>query len=61
VKTSLKFKNHTKNGGMRYESSNTKIATVSAKGVIKANKAGTCYVYVYAQNGVAKKIKVTVK
>ncbi len=57
----------TKNGkikkvlGMRYESTNTKVATVSSKGVIKGVKKGTCYVYAYAQNGLAKKIKVTVK
>ncbi len=44
-----------------FESSNTKIATVNAKGVIKAKKKGTCYIYVYAQNGVSKKVKVTVK
>ncbi len=47
--------------GMRYESTNTKVATVSSKGVIKGVKKGTCYVYAYAQNGLAKKIKVTVK
>ena len=46
---------------MRYESSNAKIAMVSSKGVIKGIKKGTCYVYAYAQNGMAKKIKVTVK
>lgn len=44
-----------------FESSNTKVATVSSKGVIKAKKKGTCYIYVYAQNGVYKKVKVTVK
>ena len=44
-----------------YESSNTKVATVSKKGVIKAKAKGTCYVYAYAQNGVSKKIKVSVK
>ncbi len=47
--------------GMRYESTNKKVATVSSKGVIKGVKKGTCYVYAYAQNGLAKKIKVTVK
>ena len=47
--------------GIKYESSNKKIATVSSKGVIKAKKKGTCYVYAYAQNGVFKKIKVSVK
>ncbi len=46
---------------MRFESSNPKIASVNAKGVIKAKKKGTCKVYSYAQNGVAKTVKVTVK
>ena len=50
-----------KHRAIQYESSNTKIATVSAKGVIKGKAKGTCYVYVYAMNGVSKKIKVTVK
>ena len=44
-----------------YESSNTGIASVSSKGVIKARKKGTCYVYAYAQNGVFAKIKVVVR
>ena len=47
--------------GMRYESTNTKVATVSSTGVIKGIKKGTCYVYAFAQNGIAKRIKVTVK
>ena len=45
----------------RYASSDSKIASVNKKGVIKAKKAGKCYVYVYARNGFAKKIQVTVK
>ena len=53
-----KIKMHVK---MRYASSNPKVATVSAKGVIKGKKKGTCTVYAYSQNGVAKNIKVTVK
>ena len=56
--TKLKVKKHR---AILYESTNKKIATVSKKGVIKGLKKGTCYVYVYAQNGVCKKIKVTVK
>ena len=44
-----------------YESSDPTIATVSGKGVIKAEKKGICYVYAYSQNGVCTKIKVTVK
>lgn len=47
--------------GIVYESSNKSIATVSAKGVIKGKKKGTCVVYVYAQNGINKKITVIVK
>lgn len=46
---------------VRYASSNTKVAAVSAKGVITAKAAGTCYVYAYGTNGVCKAIKVTVK
>ena len=44
-----------------YESSNTKIATVNSKGKIKSKKKGKCTIYVYAQNGVYKTVKVTVK
>ena len=54
----LKVKKHV---ALRYESTNKKIAAVSAKGVIKAKARGTCYVYAIAQNGVYKRIKVTVK
>ena len=45
----------------RYYSSNTKIATVSTSGKIKAKKKGTCSIYVIAQNGAYKKITVRVK
>lgn len=45
-----------------YESINTKIAKVGKKtGKIKAVGKGTTYIYAYAQDGVYKKIKVTVK
>ena len=54
----LKVKKHV---AVRYETTNKKIATVTAKGVVKARKKGTCYVYAYAQNGVFKKIKIVVK
>ena len=53
-----KLANHRR---LSYESTNKEIATVSKKGVIKGKKAGTCYIYVYAENGIFKKIKVTVK
>ena len=46
---------------LKYESTNSKVATVTKNGVIKGKKKGTCYVYVYAQNGVFAKVKVTVK
>ena len=46
---------------VRYLSSDPKIATVSAKGKIKAKAKGTCKIYVCAVNGVSKTIKVTVK
>ena len=44
-----------------YESSDSSIAAVSKKGTIKAMKKGTCYVYAYAQSGLSKQIRVTVK
>lgn len=50
-----------KRRALSYESSNPAIATVSKKGVVKGKAKGTCHVYAYAQNGVCKKIKVTVK
>ena len=46
---------------LRYESTNTSVAEVTKKGIIKTKKKGTCYVYAYGQNGVSKAIKVTVK
>ena len=45
----------------RYESTNKAIATVNKNGVVKGIKKGTAYIYVYAQNGVYKKVKVIVK
>ena len=44
-----------------YESSNKNVATVTKKGVIKGMAKGTCKIYVYAQNGICKTVKVTVK
>ena len=44
-----------------YESSAPKIATVSKKGVIKAVAKGKCRIYIYAQDGTRKIVKVTVK
>ncbi len=45
----------------RYRSTNEKVATVSKSGKIKGISAGTCEVYVYTKNGLAAKVKVTVK
>lgn len=45
----------------RYYTGNKEVATVSKKGVVKARKKGTCTIYVIANNGVAKTVKVTVK
>ena len=53
----LKVKSHRK---IAFESSNTNIAAVSKKGVVKGKKAGTCYVYAYAQDGVMAKVTVKV-
>lgn len=58
VKADKKIKQYRK---VCFESSNKKIATVSKSGKITAKKKGTCYIYAYAQNGVCKKVKVTVK
>lgn len=44
-----------------YESGDPNMATVSKKGRIKAKKKGKCTIFAYAQSGVFRKIKVTVK
>lgn len=54
----LKVKRHRK---LSYETSNPAVATVSSNGKIKAVGKGNCVVYVYAQNGIYKAVKVTVK
>lgn len=53
------FKTHI--AKFRYESSNPAVATVTKKGKVKGIKKGSCYIYVYAQNGIYKQVKVTVK
>ena len=57
--TTKNVKNHV--SAVRYKSSNSGVATVSKKGVIKGIKKGACTVYCYAPNGVYKAVKVTVK
>lgn len=46
---------------IRYVVSNETIASVSENGKVKAKKKGTCTIYVVAQSGLKKKVKVTVK
>lgn len=53
-----KVKRHRK---IKYESLNSKVASVNGKGVIKGVKKGKTTVFAYAQNGTCAKIKVTVK
>ena len=47
--------------GLRYQSSAPTVAKIVSGGKIKAVASGNCYIYAYAQNGVFKKIKVSVK
>lgn len=44
-----------------YESSNAKVASVTRKGMVKGKKKGKCTIFAYAQNGIYKKVNVTVK
>ena len=67
-KVTIKAKQKAKSGtkikkkrAIKFESSDPSIATVSKKGVVKGVKPGKCTIYVYAQNGLSKKVKVTVK
>ncbi len=45
----------------RYESSDKSVVTVNKKGKITAKKKGTAYIYVIAQNGIYKRVKISVK
>lgn len=54
-----KLQKHT--AKFRYATSDSKVAVVSKTGKITAKAAGTCKVYVYAANGCAKVVKVTVR
>ena len=46
---------------LRYESTDTSVAKVSASGKITTVGKGTCYIRVHSLNGVTAKIKVTVE
>lgn len=54
-----KLKLHAKE--ISYESTDPEVATVSSSGRVEAKSKGSCLIYAYTQNGVSKKIKVTVK
>ncbi|MBR2278258.1 MAG: Ig-like domain-containing protein [Eubacterium sp.] len=45
----------------RYQSTNKAVATVDKNGKIKAVGKGTCTIYIFANNGKLKSVKVTVK
>ena len=45
----------------RYESSDPNVATVSKQGKIKGKAKGSCYVYLYTQNGIYKRVRVVIK
>ena len=46
---------------LRYFSSDASVATVSEAGRIKARGAGSCTVYILANNGVRASVRITVK
>ena len=58
AKKKLKVRKHR---GLAFESSDTNIATVDMYGVVTGIRTGTCYVYVYAQNGVMARVSVIVE
>ena len=58
VSKKLKVRKHV---GVRYESSNPGVATVTSKGRITARGKGKCSIYVYAQNGAYKIVKTTIR
>lgn len=60
-KSSAKKKLSNKTKKVIYVSSDTNVATVTAKGKVKALEKGTCRIYVIAANGIKKAVKVTVK
>ncbi|GEM_PF-4867808 len=61
VKDAAKKTKVVKHSAIRFMSSNTKIATVSKRGVVKGIKKGKATIYAYAQNGIYRAIKITVK
>ena len=61
IKAKAVGKNVKKHVGLRYESSNPDIATVSKSGKVKAKAKGSAKITVYAQNGKYKTVSVKVK
>ena len=66
LKCSLKAEDNRKDlvshtSPFRYYTTNSKVATVNKDGVIKAKGKGVCTIYILANNGVYKKVTVTVK
>ena len=66
IKAKIKLENGKKKpllhtAEFRYYTTDAKVAKVNSDGVITAKGAGSCTIYVLANNGVYKKIKVTVK
>ena len=58
IKESKPLRHHRE---VSYESSRPKALSVSRKGVIKAKKKGKYTVFAYAQNGIYRKVQITVK
>ncbi len=58
IKESKPLRHHRE---VSFESSRPQAVSVSQKGVIKAKKKGKCTIFAYAQSGVYRKIRVTVK
>lgn len=56
-----KAKKSKKHRRVAFESSNSQVASVSSGGTVTAKRRGSCTIYVYAQNGIYKKVQVTVK
>ena len=59
--TSKKILNTEYVNEFRYESTDSSIATVDADDKITAVSKGTCYIRVFAINGVSAQVKVKVK
>ncbi|MGI6737109.1 MAG: putative Ig domain-containing protein [Anaerovoracaceae bacterium] len=60
VKTSKKLKAR-RHRGMRFESSNPKVAAVTKTGTVTARAKGKCTIYAYTQDGRSAGVSITVK